>query len=79
MGCPTISLAVNFLPQAAVVTPVASMVRIKTILALGGSIVIGVIAYIIAICATRALQRDDVEMLPKGAKIAKFMEKYKLL
>lgn len=79
LGCPTISLAVNFLPQTAVVTPVASAVRLKTIIALGGSIAVGVVAYIIAICVTRSLQRDDVEMLPKGAKIARFMEKYKLL
>lgn len=79
LDAPTISLAVNFLPQTAAVTPLASFVRLKTIIALGGSIFIGVIAYIIAICATHALQRDDIEMLPKGAKIARFMEKHNLL
>lgn len=78
-GCPTVSLTVDFVPQLAVVTPLATAVRFKTILALGLSIGIGVIAYAIAICLLSAIKREDVEMLPKGKRIASFMTKHKLL
>ncbi|MBQ4087683.1 MAG: oligosaccharide flippase family protein [Clostridia bacterium] len=79
LGCPTVSIGVDFLPQTAIVTPVATVVRFKTILSLGLSIGIGVIAYAIAIFATKALKKEDIEMLPKGKKIASFMERKKLL
>ncbi len=79
LGCPTVSLALDFLPQTAVVTPVESAVRFKTVLALGGAILIGVIAYMITICLLKVLQKEDIEMLPKGKKIASFMEKYDIL
>jgi len=79
LGCPTVSIGVDFLPQTAIVTPVATVVRFKTILSLGLSIGIGIIAYAIAIFATKALKKEDIEMLPKGKKIASFMERKKLL
>ena len=79
LGCPAISLKVNFLSSAAPVTPVESIVRIKTILALGISIFVGVIAYFATMCATKSFFTDDILMLPKGARIASFMKKIKLL
>lgn len=79
LGCPTIDLSVNFVPQAQATTPVLSIVRFKTIIALGISIFVGVIAYIIAICLLRAMKKEDIEMLPKGKRIASFMEKYNII
>ncbi len=79
LGCPIVNLAVDFLPQASPATPVLSAVRLKTIVALGISIVIGVIAYGAAILLLRAVQTEDVEMLPKGKRIATFMKKFNLL
>ncbi len=79
LGCPEVSLKVNFLTLTAPVTPVLSAVRLKTIIALGISILIGVIAYFISMCVTRAFFEEDIKILPKGNKIASFMKKYKLL
>ncbi len=79
LGCPTVNLAVDFLPQASPATPVLSAVRLKTIIALGISIGIGVIAYGAAILLLRGVQTEDVEMLPKGKRIATFMKKFNLL
>lgn len=79
LGCPTVSPSANFVPQTAVVTPVLSQVRVKTILCLGGAILVGVVVYLVAIVLLKALKREDIEMLPRGKKIATIMEKYKLL
>ncbi|MBQ6898167.1 MAG: polysaccharide biosynthesis protein [Clostridia bacterium] len=49
--------------------------NIATIIAVGGAVVI----YIISVIATKTLQKSDVIMLPKGEKIAKVLEKYRLL
>lgn len=79
LGCPAVSLKVNFLSSVAPVTPVESIVRIKTILSLGVSILIGAIAYLAVMCATKSIFEEDVLMLPKGKRIASFMKKFKLL
>ncbi len=79
LDCPQITLKINFLTDFSPVTPVLSIVRIKTIVALGISIFVGVIAYFIAMCATRAFFEEDIKMLPKGNKIASFMKKHRLL
>ena len=79
LGCPDISLKVDFLFESAPVTPVESVVRIKTILSLGISIFVGIIAYFATMCATKSFFEDDILMLPKGARIASFMKKFKLL
>ncbi len=79
LGCPGVSLNVDFLTGASPVTPVESVVRIKTIIALGISIVIGVIAYFGTMCITKSFFEEDIKMLPKGNKIASFMKKRKLL
>lgn len=79
LGCPQISLKVDFMSQIAPVTPVLSAVRLKTIIALGISIFIGVIAYFVTMCVTKSFFEEDIKMLPKGNKIAAFMKKYKLL
>ena len=79
LGCPLIDPSVHFVPQSAPVSPVLTAVRFKTIIALGIAICIGVIAYCIAILLLRAVKKEDVEMLPKGKKIAIFMTNHKLL
>ena len=79
LGCPQVSLRVDFMSQIAPVTPVLSAVRFKTIIALGISIFIGVIAYFVTMCITKSFFEEDIKMLPKGNKIASFMRKYKLL
>jgi stage V sporulation protein B len=79
LGCPQISLKVDFMSQITPVTPVLSAVRLKTIIALGISIFIGAIAYFVTMCVTKSFFEEDIEMLPKGNKIAAFMKKYKLL
>lgn len=79
LGCPQISLKINFLSQIAPVTPLESVVRIKTIIALGISIFIGVVAYVISMGVVRGFFEDDIAMLPKGKKIVKLLRKIKLI
>lgn len=79
LGCPAMSLSVDFMSQSAPVTPVATAVRFKTIIALGVSIVFGVIAYVISMGVTRGFFEEDIDMLPKGKRIARIMKKIKLL
>ncbi len=79
LGCPKTTLAVNFMSDTAPVTPVQSLVRLKTIIALGISIFFGVIAYMFGMGLTRGFFEEDIKMLPKGNKIARFMKKIKLL
>lgn len=43
------------------------------------SIGLAVVVYSIALLFTRSLSKDDINMLPKGEKIAKILEKYNLL
>ncbi len=79
LGCPQITLSINFLSQVAPVTPLDSTVRLKTIVILGVSIFVGVISYVIAMGVVRGFFEDDINMLPKGKKLAKIMKKIKLL
>lgn len=79
LGCPEVSLKVDFLTQSTPVTPLLSSVRLKTIIALGISIFVGVIAYFATMCITRSFFEEDIKMLPKGEKIASLMKKFKLL
>lgn len=43
------------------------------------SVVIIAVVYLISMLLIRGLSSDDIKMLPKGEKIAKMLEKYKLL
>lgn len=43
------------------------------------SIAVAVIVYAVAVLLTKTLVKDDILMLPKGEKIAKILEKYKLI
>ncbi len=43
------------------------------------SVIIIMIVYLISMLLIRGLSSDDIKMLPKGEKIAKMLEKYKLL
>lgn len=44
-----------------------------------GSVVIGAVVYFAILLLIKGFARDDIEMLPKGEKIAKVLEKLKLL
>lgn len=79
LGCPEISLNINFLTDTPPVTPVAGAIRLKTIISLGASMLIGVVAYVISMGAVRGFFEDDIKMLPKGTKICRLMKKIKLL
>ncbi len=79
LGCPEISLNLNFLTDTQPVTPVAGTVRLKTIISLGASMFVGVISYVLSMGAVRGFFEDDIKMLPKGNKINKLMKKIKLL
>ena len=79
LGCPEISLSVDFMSQSVPVTPVATAIRFKTIIALGMSIVFGVIAYVISMGVTRGFFEEDIDMLPKGKRILIIMKRIKLL
>jgi len=78
-GAPLTDLSIDFVAQTIPVTPVSGAIRIKTIIALGISVFVGIIAYMIAIILLRSIQKEDIEMLPKGKKIAMIMEKYHIL
>ncbi len=79
LGCPEISLTLNFLTDIQPVTPVAGAIRLKTIISLGVSILLGVISYVLSMGAVRGFFEDDIKMLPKGTKICRLMKKIKLL
>lgn len=49
---------------------------VKTLLALGVSIVLGGIIYVISMLLIKGIAKDDIIMLPKGEKIAKLLAKY---
>ena len=49
--------------------------NISCILAIGGAVVV----YAILLLLTRTMPKSDIIMLPKGEKIAKVLEKYKLI
>ena len=55
------------------VLPVSS--KLITIIA----IAVAVVVYLVAIFAIKALTRDDILLLPKGEKIARVLEKRKLI
>ena len=43
------------------------------------SVAVGALVYLIALFLLKAFKKEDIEMLPKGEKIAKTLEKYSLL
>ena len=49
--------------------------NISTIIAIGCAVVV----YAFVVLFTRGIYRDDVYMMPKGEKIAGFMDKFNLL
>lgn len=48
--------------------------RLGTLLAMGGAIVLAVIAYAVLILLTKAISREELELVPKGDKIAKLLK-----
>lgn len=79
LGCPQISLIIDFMSDSTPVTPIAGAMRLKTIIALGISIFAGAVAYAICMGITHSFFEEDILMLPKGKKIASLMKKIKLL
>lgn len=73
----TCSLLQKFLPRAPFegLPAAVSAENAATVI----SVVVAVIVYVIALFALRAVTKEDISMLPKGRKIAKVLEKYKLL
>ena len=53
--------------------------NVTGIICVAGAIIAAVIVYIIAVLLIRAITKDDVVMLPKGEKLAAFLEKRHLL
>ncbi len=43
------------------------------------AVIVAVIVYVIALLLCKGLSKEDISMLPKGEKIAKVLEKYKVL
>lgn len=76
---PSLSLSLNFLPQTAPVTPVASAVRLKMMIVLGIAICVAVVLYAVMIFVLRLVKRDDVLMMPKGERLAAILDKFHLL
>jgi len=55
------------------------MTSFGNIVSLGVCVCLGAFVYIVMLIITRSLNKNDLEMLPKGDKIVKFFEKYKLI
>ncbi|MBE7040034.1 MAG: hypothetical protein E7398_04845 [Ruminococcaceae bacterium] len=81
VGAPQFNLGLTlcFIKDAAPITPVQGDLRAKTIIALGGSIILAVIVYVIMIFLLKAIKKDDIYMMPKGEKLAKLLTKCKLI
>ncbi len=79
LGIAPLTLSLNFLPQSAPVTPLASGLRLKVLLALGIAIFAAVLVYAVMVFALRLIKREDVIMLPKGEKLAGILDKLHLL
>lgn len=58
--------------------PASGLLSANTIAAVLG-ILMAVLIYVLALLLLRALSKDDILMLPKGEKIAKTLEKYRLI
>ena len=52
---------------------ILSAIALVLVLLVGGGI------YVIVLFAVKGIAKDDVEMLPKGEKIAKVLAKFRLL
>ena len=73
----TRALFVKILPDGRI-GPLPSVVsgpNISTLIAVGAAVVV----YAIALFALRAVTKEDIYMLPKGEKVAKVLEKYRLI
>ena len=54
-------------------------VVVHTILAVAVAVVAAAIVYLIALFCLRTISKEDVKLLPKGEKIAKVLEKFRLI
>ena len=71
------ALLVKLLPEGPLgsLPAAVSGQNIATVIAVAAAVIV----YVIALFALRAVKKDDIYMLPKGEKIAKVLEKYKLI
>lgn len=67
----------KFLPEEGL-TGILSFLNVNNISVAAAGVTM-VIVYAVSLFAARALSKDDIIMLPKGEKIAKVLEKYRLL
>ena len=79
LGALPLNLSISFLPQMQPITPIASEMRIKVILALGIAICGAGVVYLIMLFLLRLIKREDVIMLPKGEALAGLMDRFHLL
>ena len=79
LGAAPLRLSLDFLPQQAPITPLIGSERLLVMLSLGVAIVVAVLVYALMLFALRMLKRDDVLMMPKGEKIAKLLDRFRLL
>ena len=79
LGAKQISTAFSFLPQEVPFTPVVGAERIKIIMALGAAILVAVVIYAVMVFVLKLVKREDVLMLPKGEKLARLLDRFKLL
>ena len=56
-----------------------SSARLATVASTGLAIITGGIAYLIVLFALRTLHREDVMLMPKGEKICKLLDRYRLI
>ncbi|MBE7028048.1 MAG: hypothetical protein E7407_03325 [Ruminococcaceae bacterium] len=81
IGAPQFDLgfSLRFINDAAPITPVGGDIRAKTIIALGGAIILSAIVYVIMIFMLKAIKKDDIYMMPKGEKLVKLLTKCKFI
>lgn len=79
IGAEAINPVISFMPQMAPVTPVASAMRLKIMIAMAVAILVAIVIYAVMVFALRLIKRDDVLMLPKGERLAKLLDKFHLL
>ena len=49
------------------------LINVFSALGTGGAILVGVVVYLVLVLALRILSKEDLEMMPKGDKIAKIL------
>lgn len=75
VGIAPLKITLSFLRQTIPATPVDGIIRIKTLIVLLCAIGAGALFYFLLLLIAGGIQREDIEMLPRGKSIAKKMGK----